>query len=321
MKRWIIFFAFSVLTVIAPGVFLAANVLEVSNEVTITAVVPEQIGSLSSSGGGTGSGVVAGGSGTVRSDTRALIQIEGFAFPNATIQLTVNGLPSDSWFAEEDGSFSRDFRTELTGTLVFSFSAHKGSYWSSTTTVTLPVEEDQILDLGLVLLSPVLQTSDVDRLAWDGYSIPDSEVTVWVKGEEQQTVTASSVDGAFSFLLESGSTGNLFLSCQWEEQSCGTSLIYVLPSSQVTIDQELAQEDETTLDEGALQTSEEVAVSSNSNALLSDLNEDGRVNYVDFGLMREAYLDQDYYALVDLDLNGRLNLVDFSLLAYQWTIP
>lgn len=323
MKRWLLLIVFFGLTVLFPGAFLAADLIQ-SNEVTITAVVPEN-GSSSSSSASTSSisgssGGVAGGanSGSLAEDGRASIHIEGYSFPNAKIQLVVNGLPSDSWFAEEDGFFSRNFRTEEEGVLILSLSARLGGYSSATSTFTLLVEADQILDLSTVLLSPVLDSTD--GIAWTGLSIPGSEVTVLVNGVEAQTLSASEVDGSFDFLVEGSLDGTLYLTCAWEGQSCGTSLIHILTSSSDVSDEASVETVESLLTPESQVSVGEDDLSSSS-ALLSDLNSDGKVNYVDFGVLREVYLEGGYAPLVDLDSDGALNLLDFSLLAYQWTIP
>ncbi len=325
MKKWFYLVAFFVVTVLAPSAYLAADVFQSSNDVTITALVlgssenPETPESPSSGGG---NGGVSATANPIAQDERALVHIEGYTFPGAKVQLSVSGLPSDSWFAGDDGFFSRDFRAEAVGNLVFSFSAHTGRYWTSTSTYTLPVQPEQILDLGYVLLSPVMQSED--NLSWLGFSIPSSEVTVWVNDEEKQTLIASSVDGSFNFLLDNAASGNLYLTCTWEGETCGTSLIYVLHGIQSTdqgTDSGTDQNTDQGTSQGAQTESGSEVSTGQASTLLSDINEDGKVNYVDFGLMREAYLDQSYDPLVDLDYDGTLNLLDFSLLAYQWTIP
>lgn len=327
MKKWFYLLAFFVVTVLAPGAYLAADVFQSSNEVTITALVPEYVEPIPTPTHGGGSGTSSSTANVITQDSRPLVHIEGYTFPSAKVQLSVNGLPSDSWFAGEDGFFSRDFRSDSVGNLVFSFSAHTGRYWTSTMTYTLPVQSEQVLDLGYVLLSPVMQSKD--NLSWLGFSIPSSEVTVWVNNEVNQTLTASSVDGSFNFLLDDTASGNLYLTCTWEGETCGTSLIYVLHGSQGT-EQGTDSGSDQNSDQGTNQgaqtgsgsdSSTQETVSSQGSTLLSDINEDGKVNYVDFGLMREAYLDQSYNVIVDLDYDGNLDLLDFSLLAYQWTIP
>ena len=53
--------------------------------------------------------------------------------------------------------------------------------------------------------------------------------------------------------------------------------------------------------------------------LIGDLNNDGRVNLIDFSIMAFWYGKPNFPTHVDLNNDGRVNLVDFSIMAYHWT--
>ncbi|PJA63306.1 MAG: hypothetical protein CO161_01860, partial [Candidatus Portnoybacteria bacterium CG_4_9_14_3_um_filter_44_9] len=54
-------------------------------------------------------------------------------------------------------------------------------------------------------------------------------------------------------------------------------------------------------------------------ALKGDLNNDGRVNLVDFSIAAYWYKRPSPPASVDLNNDGKVDLVDFSIMAYYWT--
>ena len=51
----------------------------------------------------------------------------------------------------------------------------------------------------------------------------------------------------------------------------------------------------------------------------ADLNDDGRVNIVDFSIAAYWYKRLSPPASVDLNTDGKVDIVDFSIMAYNWT--
>lgn len=54
--------------------------------------------------------------------------------------------------------------------------------------------------------------------------------------------------------------------------------------------------------------------------VFADFTKDIQVNFIDFAFMREAFLKNNPNILYDLNQDGVLDLEDFSLLNYQWTL-
>lgn len=54
--------------------------------------------------------------------------------------------------------------------------------------------------------------------------------------------------------------------------------------------------------------------------VFADFTKDIQVNFIDFAFMREAFLKDNANILYDLNQDGELDLEDFSLLNYQWTL-
>ncbi len=50
-----------------------------------------------------------------------------------------------------------------------------------------------------------------------------------------------------------------------------------------------------------------------------DVNNDARVNLVDFSIVAYWYTRANPPAYVDLNGDGRVDLVDFSIMAFNWT--
>ena len=53
-------------------------------------------------------------------------------------------------------------------------------------------------------------------------------------------------------------------------------------------------------------------------ALLSDITNDGTVDFVDYAHLAEIFTEQDEKLPADLDRNGYVNLADLKLLAEDW---
>lgn len=54
--------------------------------------------------------------------------------------------------------------------------------------------------------------------------------------------------------------------------------------------------------------------------VFADFTQDVEVNFVDFAFIRAAFLSGKNNPVYDLNKDGTINLVDFSLLNYQWTL-
>lgn len=62
-----------------------------------------------------------------------------------------------------------------------------------------------------------------------------------------------------------------------------------------------------------------VPIAEENTTTAADVNDDNRVNLIDFSVVAYWYQRPNPPAQVDLNHDGQVNLVDFSIMAYYWT--
>ncbi len=350
LNKKIVFGTLSMALLLAlPPAYFLASVLQSSNDVYITAVVPDSNSDegTSSSGGGAGGGrppnstqgsqgggMVAtdsdetaedGSTSTEQSSTgetnsesstsqtgtevttkttpaapETTVRFGGYAFPNAQVTFTLNGQTS-TLVADEEGYFEGSSSHVPMGENNFSFLAedYLGNK-TSLVTYSYTVQNESPLFISYVLLPPIVYIDETGEI--EGLAIPGSQLQVYgVKGEDQTLETIKTIDvdenGSFSLdfdLSQQFLYDQIYVSCAVESTECGYSGIIQV--------QTLGTERRFILGTGA------------------DFTQDIQVNFIDFAFMRAAFLKGNTSLLYDLNQDGKVDLVDFSLLNYQWTL-
>lgn len=355
MKRWLL--VLSALTLLGvPGTLFVANVLDVSNEVHITATVedpnaipeeePNSVVPTSTSGGGGGGGngsnsnsqSAAGEEETdeesqpdstpdssvptdssiadeqgdqasqnsteeadeVEEEERAIIYFGGYAFPNATIQFSLDGGVVLTAVADDTGYFEGNYSGLALGDHVFSFQAkdYKGDE-SRLVSYSYTVQSASPLYASSILLPPIFAPGN-NGDALNGVAIPGAQIEVYgVTQSGQELVLLQTIDvpsdGSYKYEVDLKSEGydQYYVACSFKGNSCGFS--GVVPVQNVSANFEVPGN------------------------VFADFTNDVEVNFVDFSFMRAAFLSEVSILFYDLDEDGELTLKDFSLLNYQWT--
>ena len=338
-----------------PSYYVFTSVLEGSNEVYVTAIVPDATEG-SSEGSSNGS---SGGAGP------SWIQILNGNNNESSSEPSNGGTNSDSESGAESDS---NTQVAVTGPNI-----EGGTADSSDANETTP---------------PVQQTS----IHFGGYSFPNAQVTFSLNGEENLIVQADEKgyfegevksvglgENVFTFVAEGyeGNTSNLVSYSYTIQNESPVYIPYILlppviyitgtgdlegisiPGSTLDIygvstkDQSLVIVDTVQVDaDGNFQIEfdlgqalpyeqfylscklEEIecgysnviqvqTVGSTSRfieEIFADFTKDIQVNFIDFAFMREAFLKSNPNILYDLNQDGVLDLEDFSLLNYQWTL-
>lgn len=254
-----------------------------------------------SSGGGGNS--ASGGKDTPRGDTRVAIQ--GKAYPNATVNILIDGVSVGTVRTNSKGEFTFTTATNP-GTASVSFWANDTTNTrSATINTTFDITQGAVTNLNGILIPPTIKTQNQkvnpgDMITLSGQTIPNATVEV-------------SIDNGKKVL-----TGNSDASGNWSIQ---------FDTKTVSVDTHTAKA-RFVVTNNALKTEStygtvlslfvgvEGKVPSNA-----DLNRDGKVNLIDFSILVFWWGSPggNSNPPADINKNGKVGLEDFSILLFNWT--
>jgi hypothetical protein len=237
----------------------------------------------------------------------------GRAYPNSTVVLLKDAQVLTSTVAGSDANFSISVNNLNAGNYIFSvYSEDYQGNRSSLLTFPVSVTEGSSTNIGGIFLAPTLSTdkSQVkkgDNITFFGQSIPNGEITIAIHSNEE------------IFKKVNSDTNGVYLQ--------------VMDSSPLELGDHTAKSKAAR--DGQISSYSKVVAfavgNTNSNAdqtkkcpLKGDLNDDCRVNLVDFSIAAYWYKGVLVGNIIQLEktkLNGdgKINLVDFSIMAYYWT--
>lgn len=274
-------------------------------------------GGSGGSGGGSGSGEGSntgsqGGGGFETSDDAypsgdARVIINGYAFPNRTVVVLVDGTAAQTGRADNNGKFAITLDEIAKGTYSFGvYAIDANNVRSSTFTTTFNVIGGRTSSLSNVNVMPsiLVDPDPVDpgqTLTVTGYTIPNATVTI----ENQAESTSASLK---TFTTTSDSSGEWSLEIDTTSFITGTYKIRARAAQTGGIDTNFS--DYTYYGVG------EEAVTLNA-----DLNRDGSVNLIDFSILLFWWGTDggDSSPPADINRDGTTSLTDFSILLFQWT--
>lgn len=245
---------------------------------------------------------------TVESGTDTAV-FRGKAYPGSDISLLKNGLILNELPANIDGTFEIPVRNIRPGTYTFSLQAKDGSgLKSSMVTYTIAIVSGAVTQVNDIIIPPTITTDKIevklgDNIVFFGKSIPYGDVylNVFAKNGITKTVT-SNASGTWSYTL---STTNLELGDYNVKARTKIGTVFTLYSDSILF---------------KVGTSNKIRkVGASLAQARCDLNNDSRVNLLDFSIMAYWYKRLGFPVKVDLNSDGRINLTDLSILAYCWT--
>lgn len=254
-----------------------------------------------SSGGGGSSN--SGGRDDELGDTE--ITVQGKAFPNATVNILLDG--------ESVGTVRTNGRGEFT----FSTDAEPGtaslSFWakdnaetrSATINTTFDVTQGAVTNVNGILLPPTIRVSNAtvnpgDDVTLSGQTIPSVTVEVSIDNGAKVLTTTSDALGNWSLVFDTG-TVSVATHTLKPRFISGTGALKTESSYGTLI---------------SLNVGVEGRATSNS-----DLNRDGKVNLIDFSILIFWWGSPggNSNPPADINGNGRVGLEDFSILLFNWT--
>ncbi|MFW6210053.1 MAG: dockerin type I domain-containing protein [Patescibacteria group bacterium] len=269
-------------------------------------------GGGSGGGGGGGSGSRGGGGfedsdGPYESGDGRVI-INGFAFPDASVTVLVDGEIAERASADSTGDFSVTVDEIARGTYTFGvYATGPDDTKSSTFSTSFSVSGARASQLSNINIPPSI-TIDPDpvdpgeTLSVSGYALPNAEIEIensQLDAPNANTLTTTSDDDGFwSLALDTDSFNR------------GTY--------QIRARAEQADGEQTNFSDYTFYgVGEEAATPGGA----SDLNVDGSVNLTDFSILLFWWNTDggDSDPAADINQDGSVNLTDFSILLFNWT--
>jgi hypothetical protein len=284
--------------------FLPLGALSESSTLTITVIAPSLPSSPPPSGGGGGGG---GGGGYIAPITSVVFS--GRAYPKSIVTLLKDAQVSATTIAGPDANFQISISGLAGGNFIFSiYSEDNKGIRSSLLTFPISVTSGATTNVSGIFIAPTIAVdkSEVkkgDDIAIFGQSAPQADIVISVNSEEEffGKIT-SDKDGIYLYnfdtsLIDYGTHNTK------SKASIGNQLVSswsYLVSFKV----------------GA----KNVAATLPTKVLIKgDLNNDKRVNLVDFSIAAYWYKRPSSPASSDFNADGKVDLVDFSIMAYYWT--
>ena len=282
---------------------LAGAYYVLAQSVNVTAVV----GTTTSSSSTTTPPSSPGGSPGGNSPPTTHVIFTGKAYPKSTVTLLKDAQIVATTISGADANFQISLTNITAGSYIFSvYSEDDKGNRSSLLTFPLSVSSGVITNVTGIFISPTIDVdkSEVKRgeiLKIFGQAIPNSDITVIINSDEELygKIKADTI-GAY---------------------------LYNLDTLEIEMGDHLAKS-RATLEEEISSLSKAISFKVGTRTVLKetikipekgDLNDDKRVNLIDFSILAYWYQRPSPSAKVDLNNDGKVNLIDFSIMAYYWT--
>ncbi len=270
-------------------------------------------GSGSGSGGGDGDDSGSQGAGGFEPQDDAYpsgegrVIVNGYAFPNRTVVVLVDGTVAANGRADNNGRFAITLDEIASGVYnVGVYAIDANSVRSSTFSTTFTVTGSRTTTLSNINVMPSISVDPdpVDpgqQLTISGYTIPNADVTI----ENRAESTSASLR---TFNTTSDSSGSWGIEVDTSNFITGTY--------QVRARAEQSGGAKTNFSEYTF-----YGVGEEATTLNADLNRDGSVDLIDFSILLFWWGTDggDSNPPADINRDGDTSLTDFSILLFQWT--
>ena len=277
--------------------------------ITISATVGDIPSTPSSGGGGGGKASSSSSANDTSTTMPTIVNFSGMAYPSSKVTLLSNGKISATTVADSNARFSVSLKDLKTGTYNFSiYGQDLNGIKSLTFSFPVYVTYGTTVNIDGIFLSPTINTdkSEVkkgDNILVFGQTVPNTDLGI-IFHSDQEILKNTRTDsrGLYSYnmntnILEYGD--HIVKSRAKKEETVFTSneapFIVGLVSKLNNINKTI------------------------TSSPSGDINNDNKVNLVDFSVTAYWYKKSNPPASVDLNGDGKVNLVDFSIMAFNWT--
>lgn len=274
---------------------VSVNAVVISN--TISPAPPPSLGPISNNGV-----PLTNDSGTDRA------VFKGYAYPESLVAILKNGLILNELPANSDGTFEVPVNNIKSGTYTFGIRAKdKNGLLSAVLSYTIFINANEETEVSNIFIAPTLTTDKIevkqgDVITFSGSTFPRADITLNVFAKSGVIKTTKANDkGVWSYSLSTKGYEFGDYTSRVQAKIGTTASLYSSPMS-FTV--------------GTINTLRQKSKPVNSRC---DLNNDSRVNLLDFSIMAYWYKRLGFPPKVDLNSDNRVNLTDLSILAYCWT--
>jgi len=250
-----------------------------------------------------------GGGGTAPPSVETSVIFSGRAYPKSAVTLLKDAQIAGTTIAGADANFQITLAGLSGGNYIFSiYSEDNKGIRSSLLSFPVSVTQGATTRVSGIFISPTiaLDKSEVkrgDNIAIFGQSVPQADIVISVNSEEEFFgKIISDKDGIYLYNFD---TAMLEYATHYTKSKAAIGNLDISGWSNTI---------------GFLVGTKNVATDLPvKTALKGDLNDDKRVNLVDFSIMAYWYKRPSPLTTVDLNNDGEIDLVDFSIMAYYWT--
>ena len=262
-----------------------------------------------SSNGTGGSGGFEGSDAPYQSGDGTII-VNGYAFPNSTVVVLIDGVKAKQDTTNSTGSFSITLSNIARGVYTIGvYGIDRDAIKSTTFATTFSIIGSRVSTLSNVNIMPsiVVSPDPVDPgqpLTMHGYSIPNALITI----ENQQDKSSITLK---NFTTTSGNDGKWTIPIDTNGFNAGTWKVRAKAAQQSGLKISTEWSNYTFYGVGQTAAAPRTA----------DLNRDGRVNLIDFSILLFWWNTDGGTSDPPADINadGRVSLTDFSIMVYNWT--
>lgn len=252
-----------------------------------------------------------GGPGSVPNGARNLflgtVTLSGWTAPGSAVSLLQDGVKAVTTQSKSDGTFKATIIDIQRGSYDFSasFTDPAGTV-SSLYTAALFVGQGTQNDIANIVLPPTLKLSSDsiqsgDSLTISGYASPESTISISIEG--QGSLGSSALHTYSATTTPTGS---------WRKEIDTASFA----KGMYAVEARASREGGAKSGLSKLATLG-VGISISGSCGKPDMNDDGKVNLVDFSIFLLSW--QTTEASADYNCDGQVNLADFSIMLFNWT--
>lgn len=277
-----------------------------NNKVTFSTTNFSSFALFGSPPGGGGGGGGSGG-GYIAPPVITQVIFTGRAYPLSKVVVLKDGQIAVSTIAGPDALFEINLSGLTAGNYIFALYG-KDSKGLRSTLFTFPVyiTSGAATKVSGIFIAPTIaadknEVKQGDNIAIFGQSAPNGEINISVNSEDEFFVkTSADKNGIYLYNLDTASLkmGQHFtkskVALASQISSFGNVISFIVGTKNV-------------------------AVAPTKVSVSGDLNNDGRINLVDFSIIAYWYKRPSPPASIDFNSDGKIDLVDFSIMAYYWT--
>ena len=252
----------------------------------------------------------SGGGGAVNVPGSASVIFSGRAYPKSSVTLLKDAQIMASTIVGPDSNFQISLTGLSAGSYMFSlYGQDKNGLRSTLFTFSVTLIAGATTNVSGIFIAPTISTdkNEVkrgDEISIFGQTVPQSEVIIIIGPNEKHSAKIKTDNnGAYLYNLNTSpfDFGDYSIkskvSLSGSISSNFSSIILFKVGAKNILAPKITEK----------------------KVLRGDINNEGRVNLIDFSIIAYWYQRSNPPAKVDLNSDGKIDLVDFSIMAYYWT--